>query len=263
MSLEKDVTVIFLSVGERTEGLCYHRMCQEIPEENIEWVKGYSLYDSKRISSIKAADAGRKYVLVMDADMIPRIGMIQDMYDMAKSMSGKWVFVKGTVIDKFVMEMRGDQGGPMLYPLEVIADWVNILPDITNRLNTAAKLQGHYKNKGYKTLRSPLFLALHDYEQHYHDIYRNQFIYAKKLKKVVELLPIWKRLAKKDVDYEVARYAYRQGMKHEGELISDYKYNYGFSSSPFSKWEPKPEIKDFDFDISKYEHLKYGICQKQ
>ena len=235
-NLASDITIILRSVGERTEKVCYDILSQEVPESNIVVIRNLPLKESTVELCKEALIHGRKYVITIGADYIPERGMVRAMWNLAESMAGNWMFVKGVIDDKFMMELRGDSGGPMLYPLEILRGWSEILPTIDNEVTTEASCQKHYREKGYRELRSKILLAKHDYEQHYHDIYRCMFVYGKKHRKIERILDRWGQLALYDKDFEVAYYAYKKGRAYKGEVKADFREDYGFKDSPFKDW---------------------------
>lgn len=257
MKIKDDITIVLRSVGERTEHLCAHRLSQEVDPSQIVIIRNMPLHQSTQAVCRAAVEAGRKYTLMIGADYIPRIGFISDLCRIADQMSGDWLFVKGTIIDKFLLELRGDQGGPMLYPTAILEQWLKILPSIQNKVTTEATCQKHFKNLGYKTHRGKLWLALHDYEQHYRDIYRSMYVGGRKHSGHRDkLLLRWKQLAKTDPDYQVAIYAHLRGAAHKGVIEADFTKDYGFHDSPFAIWKKEP-ITDMNFDVMQYEHLRY------
>ena len=257
MNIKNDITVIMRSVGERTENLCRHIIASEIGDNNIHLIRNLPLHESTEAVCTHAVSASRKYTIMIGADYIPRRGWIQDMYDMAEVMTGDWLFVKGTIIDKFLMELRGDIGGPMLYPTHILEQWLDLLPTIENRMTTEASCQRHFKQQGYQVFRGKTWLALHDYEQHYRDIYRSMFIGGKKHKAWRNiLLPRWYNMADNDRDYEVAAYAHHAGHIYEGTPQADFRNDYGWSESPFVTWQKEP-ITSMEYDVMQYEPLQY------
>lgn len=262
--MRKDVTIAFRTVGERTEQLCINRLAQEVPEKNIQITRNLPLHESTRVVCEKAVGAGKKYTIMIGADYIPRVGMIQDLCEMADQMTGDWLFVKGTIIDKFLMELRGDMGGPMLYPTKLLEGWLQILPNIENKTTTEASCQSYYKQKGYRVLRAKTWLALHDFEQHYRDIYRSMFVGGRKHNKFRPILiPRWRARSQEDPDFKVAEYAhmeghlYNQRQRRRGIIEADFRKDYGWLKSPFCHWTKEPLDPDADYDVHKFAHLAY------
>lgn len=256
--IEKDITIVFRSVGERTEKLCLHHLMQEVPETNIEIIRNQPLKLSTALVCHAAVEADRKYTIMIGADYIPRIGFIQDLYEMAESMTGRWLFVKGTIIDKFLLEFRGDQGGPMLYPTSILKEWLKILPGIPNETTTEASCQRYFKNKGYATRRGKIWLALHDFEQHYRDIYRSMFVAGQKHNRLRKrLFPKWQQLAKEDLDYHVALYAFEKGYNSAEKAKADFREDYGWSDAYFSNWEKEPLDANQIYDVERFEHRQF------
>lgn len=254
----QNITVIVRSIGERTESLCLHRLAQEIPLENICILRDIPLLESTVLMCHKAIEMDNKYTVMFDADYIPRIGWAEDLLTEAeKHPYNQLGYVKGTIIDKFVMEKRGDQGGPMMYPTWILGLWLDVLNGLDNRLTPEASCQGYFANKGMLSVRTHIWLVLHGYEQDYRDIYRSCFIYGQKLKGVRELLPRWENLAETDKDFKVAVHAYKQGMNYPRHKMEAHPEQFfDFDISPFAGWKKDP-ITDLNFNIDKYKHLQY------
>lgn len=254
--MRKDITVILRSVGERTEQVCLSHIKQEIPEGNISLIKNKSLSESTIELCKTAIKSGRPWTLLIGGDYIPRPGFLGKLHLGAKLATQNTQLVKGTIIDKFAMELRGERGGPHLYRTDLLKTWLQILPDVDNGITTEAQCQKYFYKKGYIAQRNTFWVALHDFEQHYKDIYRSMFVYGRKWPKLQELLPRWERAALNDNDFKVALYAYQKGAEYKKTVNADFQRDYGFSESPFKTWE-KPPLKKGLYDVSNYDCLSY------
>lgn len=255
--IKNNVTAIIRTVGERTEQICLHHIAEELPERNIHVIRDLPLKQSTiRLAQI-AVEENRPWTLMLGADYIPRIGFIADLFEVSKTASDNIQFIKGTIIDKFLFELRGDVGGPLLQRTNLLKEWLEILPSIQNKSTTEASCQGHFYRKGYKAHRGKTWLALHDYEQHYKDIYRSMFVGGRKHRKYAnKLLPRWQELSKTDKDYRVALHAFKKGRQFRGEIEANFTKDYGWAASPFVDWEKEP-LTNMNYDVMQFEHLQY------
>lgn len=234
----KDIVAIIRSVGERTTGLVEYACKQEIDDVRV--IRGMSLTDSTRELCRQAVDSGKKWVLMIGGDYIPRPGFIKALRAEADNAEPHHMFVKGIIRDRFLYELRGDGGGPMLQRVDLLRKWLDAYERIDNGRTTEAQFHKYLAAKGYASLRTKTYLALHDYEQHYRDIYRSVFVYGKKRRDAKRLYKRWKD--ENLPEFEVALYAHQRGTAHNGPVRADHSLDYGWSESPFAKWDPKPEI---------------------
>lgn len=233
---------IIRTVGERTTDLVEYACRKELPD--VHMIENMSLSDGTRKLCEIALDSGAKWVLIMDSDYIPRKGFIKSLYDVSKTVTDNKMFVKGIINDKFLMELRGDGGGPMLQRVDLLKVWLdNFHRD--NKLTTESRFHNVLGKMGYRSERTKIPVVAHDYEQHYRDIYRSCFVYGKKAKAARRLYSRWKKLALKDPDFEVALQAHKNGGEYRGKIEADYRKDYGFSKQHFADWNKEP-ITDFD-----------------
>jgi len=253
----KDICVAIRSVGERTEPLVYHACKKEIPIKYIYQIQGQSLSEGTKMACELAISSGMKWLLFVGGDYIPVPGFISLLAEQAKDVDEKVMFVKGVINDKFLMEQRADGGGPMLQRVDLLKEWLRVYDKVDNGRTTEAQFHAHLKNQGYYSKRTKVYIARHDFEQRYQDIYRSCFVYGKKKKRAEYLLPRWATMGVDDHDYEVCRYAYLKGRDYKGKVLADFKIDYGFNDSPFADWK-KPEIdpKDFDSLIERSAQMK-------
>ena len=221
------------SIGERTEKIAYDILKEEMP---VVLVKNMSLSDSTRFICEEALKSGQEWTLFADADIIPEKGYATRFHEIAKNSPPEVMAVKGWIKDKFLMEQRGLNGGSFLYRTDLLQTWLDVFDLVDNQRTTEPQCYKVLKKQGYRFEQTDIFVGLHDYEQHYHDIFRSCFVYGKKKKSAKKLMRRWEKLSKDDKDFEVCLYAYQKGREYTGQVKADFRIDYGFKESPFKDW---------------------------
>lgn len=232
-----DVIGFIRTIGERTEKVCQETIAREVP---VNMVRNMPLPKTVVHICTNALESGKPWTLYADADYIPREGFVADFYEVAQQCPPEVMAVKGIIKDKFMLEKRGDTGGPILYRTHLFQRWLDVIDKVDNGRTTETQCYRPLLQSGYRWERTKIYAALHDFEQHYHHIYRSCFMYGIKQKGLRDLLPRWEELAKDDKDYEVCAYAFRKGLEYEGDARADLTIDYGFSKSPFKDWTKEP-----------------------
>jgi hypothetical protein len=231
------ITGFIRSIGERTEKIAYDIISQEIP---VEVVRFMPLSESVRYTCEQAIKSGAEWTLFAGADTIPVPGYISRLYEVAKTAPDDVMAVKGWIKDKFLMEMRGKNGGSAIYRTDLLQTWLHVIDYVDNQRTTEARCYGVLKDQGYRFEKTDILVGYHDFEQYYEHIYRSCFVYGKKKKRAKKLLKRWATMAQDDKDFEVCRYAFLKGREYNGSVKADYRIDYGFKESPFVHWVKEP-----------------------
>jgi hypothetical protein len=240
--MNKNITAVVRSAGERTEGLCEYLLRKQLPEENIFIVRKIPSTEGTRAVYDIGLREDRKWTLFVDADQLLLPEAVSFLYKLAESQPATVFGVKGTVRDKLFGDLRGKGCGPILYRTEAFNEAVKYIPDSYQVLRPDSFIINTMKAKGYGWARENIVVALHDHEQFYRDIYKKMFINARKMKiKCRKMLHLWEAMASEDNDFKVCMEGVSAGENYTGALSVDYSRSYGYSNSLIEK----PEIRNY------------------
>jgi hypothetical protein len=247
--MRDNITAVIRSSGERTTELCRYIVCQQLPEKNVFVInKAPSTEGTRAVYEIGLCE-GRKWTLFIDADQLLLPDAVEFLYKLAESQSIPAFGVKGTVIDKLFLELRGMGCGPIMYYTDAFKHAINYIPDPYQSIRPDSYIINHMqKYHSYPWVREKKNTALHDYEQYYSDIYKKMFINSKKMEvKCRKMIDRWEKLAKKDKDYAVCLKGFTAGYNYTKPLAIDYTQNYGYTP----EYQEKEQISNFEGEIEK------------
>jgi len=215
-----DVSVIIRSVGERTSDLCYELVSMQVPRENIIVIREAPFYKAAQRSFEIGIEQGRPWTLCLDADILLRPNAVQTLRKLALAAGDRALYVQGSILDKIFGKPR--RAGPYFHKTSLLSIMLDYMPaeGVSLRPDTDAAMQ--LASLGYTHPLHDVIIAVHDFEQYYHDIYRKVFVHSHKhLEYMPKLELLWDRLAGRDPDYEVCLWGLRDGRGFKGTVSQD------------------------------------------
>jgi hypothetical protein len=218
--INNNVTVIIRTAGERTERLCHEFIINQIAEENVHIIRETPLTAAVRKSFEIGMRENRKWTFVVDADVLIRLGVIEELIDYVETVDVDVFNIEGKIIDKFLDSPR--EAGTFLYRTRLLKHAFNLIPDPYMAIRPNSHVRDAMNKHGFTFIKTNIFIGMHDFEQYYRDIYRKCFIQAKKhYKRVLKLLPQWEVKSKTDNDFKVALAGFNSGVKYNGDVSID------------------------------------------
>ncbi len=202
MNLDEDFKIIIRSAGERTTEVCKLLVINEIPTDNVQIIKLLPFEEALRESYRLGIDSKTKWLITIDADVLPRPGFIKTIAKESGKFSEKVFSFKAMIFDKFFMKHR--LAGFRVYRTELLNEALKLIPENGTQIRPEEFTVNMMEKKGYKTEVMEYVIGLHDYQQCYYDLYRKAFFHAvKHPKEVGENISAWKELSLADDDYRV------------------------------------------------------------
>lgn len=220
MSLSSHIAIVVRSIGERTTEACIRAVeSQGFARSEIAVISA-SPHSVALQQSLEAGVAtGKDWTLSIDADVILRHDAIARLHEVACSMPAQTSQFHGLVLDKFFQEYR--PAGHHMYRTRLI-------PAVLERVShngEVARPETHALDAmtaaGFPAEKVALAVGLHDYEQHYADIFRKCFLQAHKhINRSGDILPLWRAWAQQDVDFYVALEGFCFGLHYTPEVLA-------------------------------------------
>lgn len=194
--------VVIRSAGERTTELCQKIVSKQISEESIHVINEVPFESAlKKCYQIGIA-SDKKWMITIDADILPVKSMICDLSNHAKNMSDDVIMFSGLVYDKFLFKYR--RAGLRVYRTKYLKEALSYIPEDGVEIRPENYTINVMVSKGCKKEYTETVTAIHDFEQYYRDIYRTCFIHAVKHPEVFKLLKKWQKISEQDFDFKVA-----------------------------------------------------------
>jgi len=200
----KDVTYIIRAAGERTARLCATSLTAQVPAENVLRVERAPFIEALRECFKEAIEAGREWVLTVDADILLRPSAVDSLLAVTSRLEPHYFTLHSLAFDKFFLGPR--PVGHRIYRTSLLKRAMTFLPESAEHLRPEASMVFSMQEQGYPFFEcSNLIVGLHDDEQYYRDLYRKFALHARKHSREVQLLKQhWQLRANEDVDFRVA-----------------------------------------------------------
>ncbi len=224
--LNKNVTVIIRSIGERTEKICYELAKQQISEKNIFIVGRVPFSKTLKEVFTLGLKENRKWTLCLDADVLIRSGFIQEIIGYAETCDDNVFEINAVSIDKYIISPRAV--GQRLYRTNSFEQALNFIEESKNKIRPETFIVDQIRKKGLIQKHVSILAGIHDFEQAYEDIYRKCFVHAHK-RKIVGIkrdVLIWQKYHQYDDDYKVAIKAYQDSKKYNSDIYIDKNANF-------------------------------------
>lgn len=192
------------SVGERTEQACVASLIAAgVPAHAVRVVKEAPFSQALARSFEIGLESGCKWTFCVDADMVFRSGAIATLLARAELMEPSGLGVNSLMLDKFTIAIR--TAGPHLYRTQHLAKALELLRASGQSIRPETALKHAMQRDGHAWHLLPFVSGIHDFEQGYEDIFRKCYVHANKhLLHLPRLLPLWRELSEKDLDFRVA-----------------------------------------------------------
>lgn len=203
----ESVLVIVRSVGERTTDACIRLAQQQTSADQVVCVNAHPFSEALRRSLEMGLDAGQRWTLCLDADVLLGPAAIPNIIKEAEALPENTFLVEGRFADKLLGHFR--EGGIHLYRTSLLAtalSEVEFRPDVV-RPETHMKRQMAQLGHGF--VFGDTLIGLHDYEQFYVDIFRKALVHNVKYSDALRgyALLHWNERARQDPDLRVALWA--------------------------------------------------------
>lgn len=194
--------VVIRSANERTMAACKTIVCNEIPEEKVHILQLTPFEEALRESYRIGINSGRKWLVTIDADLLPRQGFMERIALLSSGLSDKVFSFKAMIYDKFFSKHR--LAGFRVYRCSMLKEALSLVPENGKQIRPEQYTVNLMEARGYQTKVFEYVVGIHDYEQYNKDLYRKAFFHATKHPQhVAENLAKWKELSNSDNDYRV------------------------------------------------------------
>ncbi len=207
-----DFCIVVRAAGERTADVCCEKLRQQAPDAAFFRVEQVPFWRTLRAGLQRGIDSGARWVLSVDADVLPADDMVARAMRWADGAADDVGVITGMVLDKLfagprymAVRVYRAEGLPLMLDLMPSAESGEVRPESVTILKLAAR--------GWRHEQVAEVVGLHDYEQFYRDVYRKAFLQAHKhLYLADRMLALWRKLAATDADYAVALGGFADGI---------------------------------------------------
>jgi hypothetical protein len=179
-------------------------------------------------------EQGRPWLLCIDADVLPIARGIRALLEARSGLSSDCIEVQGLVHDKFFNITR--PAGNHLYRTTLVKRALALIPNEGTSLKPESDMLRELASRGRPSLQSSVVVGAHDFEQYYRDIFRTNFLQARKHHNHLDyLVGYWNALAARDPDFRVALAGLEAGLNHEGAMLVDQRSTNALAAQELSR----------------------------
>jgi hypothetical protein len=214
-------TIILRECGERTADAAYHLLSEVAAPGALHRVNTAPFSRCLAESFKLGIEQGREWTLCIDADVLVTAVGICELQVTAELLPEHVFEVQGLIQDRFFGIRR--PAGNHLYRTCYLERALELIPEEGTSLRPESSTIDRMRELGFVDLQLPTLTGLHDYEQHYNDIYRKCFLQGKKHDFFKDfLLPRWHREADAgNTEAVIAHAAMTAGLEFEGDVLVD------------------------------------------
>ncbi|RED99543.1 hypothetical protein C7460_108165 [Marinoscillum furvescens DSM 4134] len=248
-TLREDVLVVHRALNERTKKASRILLEDIFSSSNIIEIGLVPFAETVKEGLKKGIESKKKWLLCIDADVLVSKEGIKKLFENACLMHENVFEIQGLILDKFFGILR--PAGNHLYRVELCHLALNKIPD---SLRPETDMMNQMALDGYPRMQCDALVGIHDFEQHYLDIYKKCFLQAKKHRTHrKELRRFWADNTAKDFDFVVALLGEMAGSIYENEITVDAGEIYRISKSVINiDWLPEKSKNYSNSDLVKY-----------
>jgi hypothetical protein len=220
MTAADDLTVIVRTAGERTVEAALLLLRAQVPASQISVVDERPFEKALRRTYELGIERSASWTMTLDADVLIREGAVAAFVAEARRMPAHYFQIEGRIFDKITGTYR--QAGHRVYRTELLSRALPHIPPAGAAMRPEYATLQEMGRLGYPSRRVPLVVGLHDFEQHYRDLYRKAFVHARKHRERVPAI-VERCLAgiEQDPDFTVILKGLYDGITRSDEVSID------------------------------------------
>lgn len=201
--MNSNITFIVRSCGERTTAACLSLLQQEFGEAAVHVVEGIPFEDTLRKGYQIACEAGRRWTITVDADVLIHQGTLEHLAAEMENHEPNVIGTSARTLDRFFGGPR--YVGVRIFRTALLEKLIPRIPPPGTQIRPETYTHRLLEKEGYQFLKSDTLTGVHGYEQSLADVFRTISVVARKFPQAhPALLSFWSRNATTAVDYAVA-----------------------------------------------------------
>ncbi len=218
-NLDRDLIVVIRSSGERTEEMCRKLVLREISADRVHVVRQFPFESTLRASYTIGGNSDAKWMMTIDADVLLRMGAIQDFLSEAEQLPDHFFHTEGLIYDKLTGRYR--KAGHRMYRTSMLGKALDLIPELGSEIRPEFTTVNRMADAGHLSRETSTIYGIHDFEQFYEDVYRKCFVHARKHRDWVGGLISYWQSNLNDTDFRVALRALYDGLTMDTHISID------------------------------------------
>lgn len=219
-----DVFVVVREAGERTADAARALAAAEVGADRVASIREAPFAAALRRGLEIGVEAGRRWTLCLDADVLLRPGAIGDLVAAAEAAAERdpmLLGASGQVADVLLGQMR--VAGNSMYRTAHLPAALATGEFRASKRRPESYLKQVMRRSGHEWLAADVLMGLHDDEQYYRDVFRTAFTHERKHRRFVPYATrYWTRTERENPDHRIALWGVRVS-----EMIGEHHHRPG------------------------------------
>lgn len=209
--------VVIRSAGERTTEWSLDKAKSVFGAKNVVLIDERPMHKAIKKTFEIGIESNQNWVVEIDADILLHAEGILQLLQTASQRPESSFFHFGMVFDKLTNSFRS-AGNKVIRTAHLPAA-MTLLPKTTDQLRPDTYIRKEMALKGYHYYRDICLVGIHDFEQHYFDLYRKGYLQGvKNREKLERFISGWPENWKHDPDYHAIKGGMTAGKIHLNDL---------------------------------------------
>lgn len=230
------ILIVIRAAGESTLNKCKELIENSDDGNHVEVITEVPFSKAVKKTFELGLDYNRDWTLAVDADVLVSEHGIRKLVALANSLPEYFFRIEGKLLDRFCGYPRNV--GMHLYRTPLFNEATQFLKKTENTLRPESRVVKEMVKIGYHSYQGNDVYGVHDYYQHYRDIFRKTFVFAQKHKHLVEYFKrYWKEIG--DDEFMVALKGLEAGLNQPIDSLPDVQQLYALFDNYFREMNLK------------------------
>ncbi len=220
---KNDFTVCVRSTGEFTTKRLLHDIVYQIgSNKKVHLIKNLKFHQAVDKCFQLAIQDKSKWLITLDADLLIKPDFMKIYLNIANSMRSKEIEAHAMTVDRLFMKYRS--AGNRLYRVSSLPLLKKLLGKTKNNIRPEGSMLREAVRLGFKIKPTNDVVALHDFFQFSHDLFRKGYLCSfKHSSHSSHLLSTWKKLGNESTDFLILLRGFSFGKNSTEEFTLDNK----------------------------------------
>jgi len=203
--------IVIRAAGESTVDKCKELIENSDGGHQVEVITEVPFSKAVKKTFELGLDYNRDWTLAVDADVLVKENGISELVALANSLPEYFFRIEGKLLDRFCGFPRNV--GMHLYRTPLFTNAMQFLSQTEMTIRPESRVVKEMVKAGYHSYQGNEVYGIHDYHQHYRDVFRKTFVYAQKHKYLIAYFKrYWTEMQHTDDEFKVALLGLEAGL---------------------------------------------------
>lgn len=212
----RTLVVVIRGARERTLDACRALVEAQVAPGLVRVIEAEPFEEALRRCYGAGLESGAAWMMTLDGDVLLRPGAVREFLSAAEAAGGACLQLEGRIFDKLSGTHRN--AGHRIYRVRHLKRALACIPRDGEVIRPETETLRRMEAQGFPSLRLEPTFGIHDFEQHYEDLYRKAYVHAHKHAQwTARFITRWRELAPRDPDFRITLRGLCDGLQAEEE----------------------------------------------